>query len=602
MDITEYRKIKNGNSRQQEILYEMHQKTVWFICYHTTLSVETAVPLLQNAWKETISSIGKMTTPPQESFLQLLCEKILSLSGKTLSKDDSFCNVPAPKIYRKYEPFLEQLDKLPIEQRVLYLVHHFGGLSVPQIANVRKKSADEMKEQLQEISTAVLHISQRYHISGTEVITLSAQFRKSDRSALASLVVPDMVADALRHDAQKQFSTQTGKQKPTKRKDTNMKTKRKNKAKIIGWCIAGALILAAVILLLIFLPKIKQASAAADITTTYTAEAITYGDVDSTISSGGTLTPLTTEMVTMPAGTEETTTTNAAPSGMNQSEQTVAVASSDVSEVVSVAVVAGDTVAAGDVIAVVKNEDDEESNVTAGIDGVVLEVPASAGDSISAGSEIAMLMGQDGFSLSLSVDELDISQVEIGQEVTITLDALTDTYTGTVSAVSYNGTSSGSTTTYQITATMDYVEGIYPAMNATAEIVTESSGEGLLVPVEAVRTSGDESYVYLAPDGAESGTEYEEEEIDTDDLTKVTVESGMSDGSYIMIESDTLSEGDLILITTMTSSATGSENSDVSEERGGFGGGGFPSGEAGGDFDPSNMPQGGGGMQMGKGE
>ena len=47
----------------------------------------------------------------------------------------------------------------------------------------------------------------------------------------------------------------------------------------------------------------------------------------------------------------------------------------------------------------------------------------------------------------------------------------------------------------------------------------------------------------------------------------------MSDGSYILIESDELAEGDLIVITKITSTQTGSD----SESQGGFGGmSGFP--------------------------
>lgn len=95
------------------------------------------------------------------------------------------------------------------------------------------------------------------------------------------------------------------------------------------------------------------------------------------------------------------------------------------------------------------------------------------------------------------------------------------------------------------------------------------------------------------------GTSYEEGEIDLNDLTKVTVETGMSDGSYMMIESDELAEGDLIVITHITSTLTGSGNEG---EGGGFGGmGGFPGGMDFGDFDfenfdPSQFPQGGGGF------
>ena len=77
----------------------------------------------------------------------------------------------------------------------------------------------------------------------------------------------------------------------------------------------------------------------------------------------------------------------------------------------------------------------------------------------------------------------------------------------------------------------------------------------------------------------------------------------MSDGSYIMIESGNLSEGDLVVVMTRTSTLTGSEGSDDDGRggmsgfpggSGGFPGGSFPGGDFDfGDFDPSQMPSGG---------
>ena len=116
----------------------------------------------------------------------------------------------------------------------------------------------------------------------------------------------------------------------------------------------------------------------------------------------------------------------------------------------------------------------------------------------------------------------------------------------------------------------------------------------MLIPVEAVQTSGDNSYVYLAPNGSESGTEYDEDEIILSDLDTVTIETGMSDGSYILIESEELSEGDLIIVTKVTSTLSGS---DSANETGGFGGmpGNLDFGNIDFEnFDPNNMPQGGG--------
>ena len=95
-------------------------------------------------------------------------------------------------------------------------------------------------------------------------------------------------------------------------------------------------------------------------------------------------------------------------------------------------------------MAVLKNEDDETTKIKAEYNGIVLEVDVQEKDEITSGDEIAMLMSKDGFELNISVDELEISDVEQGQEVTVNVDAVSEEYTGTVSAVSYNGSNDSS--------------------------------------------------------------------------------------------------------------------------------------------------------------
>lgn len=302
--------------------------------------------------------------------------------------------------------------------------------------------------------------------------------------------------------------------------------------------------------------------------------------MNTTISGSGTLTPISQEtLTTTKAGT-----------------------------VTAVNYEVGAKVEEDAVIATLEDDNGNTADFTAPYDCVLIELPITEGDELAANSQIAMVMGTDGFTMGIAVDELDISTVKVGQEVSFTISAVDGDYTGKVTAVSYNGSSSNGTTAYQITAKLDYVEGVYPGMSVSGEIVIESSGEGLLVPVDAVRTSGDDSYVYLAPSDATEGKEYADDEIDVSKLTKVTVKTGMSDGSYIIIESDEIADGDLIVITKLTSTQTGSDN----EGQGGFGGmDGFPGGMDGfpggmnfedfdfENFDPNNMPQGGGFPGMG---
>lgn len=343
-----------------------------------------------------------------------------------------------------------------------------------------------------------------------------------------------------------------------------MKERRKKQhayGKWIAVCLVIGLVVSAAA---IWGPSLTAGSAQSSSTTTYNVEEVTTGSVSTTISGSGSLSPVTSDTLS----------------------------ASGAGTVKSVNYAAGDTVSEGDVIAVityqVSEEETSEEEVLAPYDGVLLEMPIGEGDAVEAGAELALLMGLDGFSMGIAVDELNISQVAIGQDVEITIDAVEGDYTGEVASISYNGTTSGSVTAYQITAAVEYVEGVYPGMSVSAQIVIEDSGEGLIVPVDAVQTSGDTQYVYLAPSDAQSGGSYDEDEISLSDLTRVEVESGMSDGSYIRIDSEELSEGALIIVPQVTSTQTGS-----SDTQSGFMGGGMNFGDFDfSNFDPSQMPQG----------
>lgn len=326
---------------------------------------------------------------------------------------------------------------------------------------------------------------------------------------------------------------------------------------------------------------------------TYNVEEITYGSVSTKISGSGNLTPLTQKTISteypctiksvaLKSGEEVTKDTVIASVTYTKTERT-----------------AGDPVkqTAGTV-----TETTEDADITAPFDGIIIELPVSEGDEVDQGGEICMIMGKDGFTMGISVDELNISNIKTGQDVKYTIDAVSGSFTGKITSISYNGSTSGSTTSYKVQASLDYTEGIYPGMSASAQIVTEDSGEGMLVPVDAVNTSGDTSYILLAPSDAETGKEYNEDEIDTSKLTKVTVTTGMSDGSYILIEGDLISKGDRIIIKKITSTATGTDSDSRSSSRGGmsFPGGSFPGGDSGrsfdfSNFDPSKMPSRGSG-------
>ena len=181
--------------------------------------------------------------------------------------------------------------------------------------------------------------------------------------------------------------------------------------------------------------------------------------------------------------------------------------------------------------------------------------------------------------LVVSVDELDITSVEVGQNVELAMDAITDhTYAGTVSKISQIGTATSGVTVYDVTLTIEGDDQLKLGMNGTATILVEERENALLVPIAALNTSRGESYVWLQSASVADG----------EPGVRTPVETGLSDENYAEVLSG-LSEGDVVLITREASTST------TDSRENGMGGmmmdmgGGMP----GGSFD-GGMPSGGG--------
>ena len=208
--------------------------------------------------------------------------------------------------------------------------------------------------------------------------------------------------------------------------------------------------------------------------------------------------------------------------------------------------------------------------ITAPEDGIVSSIVSPSAVEAEAHSTLASLYVGDQKEMVVSVDELDIINVQVGQNADIAMDALTDkTYSAAVSKVSQIGTPNGGVTVYNVTLTIDGDENLKFGMNGTATIRIEEVNDVLLVPLTALNTSRGESYVWLQSDDA-SGDE---------PGVRTTVETGLSDENYAQVLSG-LDEGDVVLITREASSSS------TDSRDGGFDFGGMS-------FDMGSMPSGG---------
>ena len=224
----------------------------------------------------------------------------------------------------------------------------------------------------------------------------------------------------------------------------------------------------------------------------------------------------------------------------------------------------------------------DDYTITSPIKGTIVDKNYNAGETTEANQVLCTIYDLSYLTMTLSVDELDIASIEVGQSVSIVADAVEDTtYTGTVTKVSVAGTSSGSATTYPVTIRIDETEGLLPGMSVDATIELASAEDVLAIPSAALNR-GDTVLVAADSPSAANGTLVEATTEDGEDYYSVAVTTGVSGGDYIEITSG-LQKGDTVAYIPTSSSDSG------------FGMmGGMPGGMGGG------MP-GGGGMGGGPG-
>lgn len=214
--------------------------------------------------------------------------------------------------------------------------------------------------------------------------------------------------------------------------------------------------------------------------------------------------------------------------------------------------------------------DMNEMTITAPMSGVVVGEPKTAGTMAVQGSDnptvIMRIADLSSKQIQAKVDETDIGNVKVGQTATFTVDSYTGrTFTARVSKISQTDTgnswdtsnssssssssSSASVIYYYVTLDVDDPDNeLLPAMTARVEINTADRPGALVVPISALKTDANGSYVVIKnPDGSQENRH---------------VETGIYSDEYVEIL-DGLSEGEQIVntYTAKTTSSSKSKNS-----------------------------------------
>ncbi len=181
----------------------------------------------------------------------------------------------------------------------------------------------------------------------------------------------------------------------------------------------------------------------------------------------------------------------------------------------------------------------EQAMIIAPIDGRVANVQIKEGEQATPGAPAITLIDEDAYHIEVSVDEIDIDQIEEGQPVDVSLDALPDTtLSGVIAEIAPTAATSGAgVVTYLVTINIDDEDiSLKPGMTANATIVTDLLDGVLVVPNWAIRLD------------RETGQAFVNRLAAGDAVEEVPIVTGLRNEQFSEVISG-LSEGDMVVVT-----------------------------------------------------
>jgi HlyD family secretion protein len=154
----------------------------------------------------------------------------------------------------------------------------------------------------------------------------------------------------------------------------------------------------------------------------------------------------------------------------------------------------------------------DQAVLTSPIDGVIAAVNIKAGELVGAGAQPAVVVADlSRYHINITVDEIDIAKVKIGQEVNITLDSLPGVEVkGKVSRISPTSRLVNGVVSYDVRVDIEPTEAeLRSGMTANASIVLERRANVLLAPNWAIRRDRNTGKSFLTLQVGDQVTEVE---------------------------------------------------------------------------------------------
>ena len=188
---------------------------------------------------------------------------------------------------------------------------------------------------------------------------------------------------------------------------------------------------------------------------------------------------------------------------------------------------------------------DAQGNVVAPVSGTVITLNAAEGGYVSASMPVAVIDGVDVMEISVSVSEALVPSLSQGDEVDVSIGALNVETVGTIRSI--ERTPNVQTRLYTVTVGLNEdIEGLMSGMFAQVSFRTNVSEDAVVVPTEAILTSGGEQYVFVVEDGV---ARYQPVQTGLTGSGVTEVTEGLEDGQQLVtVGQEYLSDGEAVRI------------------------------------------------------
>lgn len=139
---------------------------------------------------------------------------------------------------------------------------------------------------------------------------------------------------------------------------------------------------------------------------------------------------------------------------------------------------------------------DSQGNVVAPTAGTLVSLNAVENAFVSPSMPVAVIDGPEQMKVTVSVSEALVPKLAIGDEAEVTVSAVDAAFTAQIRSVEQ--TANAQTKLYTVTLTVPAdVSGLLSGMFADVTFRTNASENAVVVPTEAILTSGEDQYVFV---------------------------------------------------------------------------------------------------------